>query len=541
MLRKLLKKLQSTILGGALIIGAASVISRIIGLIRDHFLATEFGPGIVLKAYYAAFKVPDFIFNIVVLGALSAAFIPTFLAVWNKREKKEAWQITNTVLNILLLGVIVLIVFGYIFAPQIVDWTVMRGGTDYEKVLTTEFMRVMLFGVFFFTISNVFAGLLNSFKRFFAYSLGPIFYNLGIIAGILWFVDIWGAIGLAYGVVFGAAMHFLVQLPAVIRAGWRWKPEINYHNPYVIKIFKLMAPRSIALGVTQINIIVITAIASGLGEEAIPVWNWADNLQHFPINVFGVSLALSAFPVFSTAYARKDKQKFLECFSVSFRRIMFFIIPISIAILLLRAQIVRLVLGSFNSGMFDWQATIMTAQTLGFFSISMFAQAAIPLLARTFFAQQDTKTPVYISIFSMVLNAVFAFILSGYMGVYGLALAFSISALINMLLLLSYLRIKFGYLDDKRIINSVWKIIAASLVMGLVIHGIKYFVAPVVDMQTTLGIFVQTSIAIVAGGLVYLLIAFKFKFDEIDLVIDWLRKAFGNIINGGDKNGENKC
>lgn len=538
MFKKFLKKLQSTILGGALIIGAASVISRLIGLMRDHLLATEFGPGVILKAYYAAFKVPDFIFNIIVLGALSAAFIPTFLEVWNSRDRKEAWKITNTVLNVLFLAVAVLIAVGYALAPQIVDWTVMSGGTQYEKDLTSQFMRVMLFGVLFFTVSNVFAGLLNSFKRFLAYSLGPIFYNLGIIAGIIWFVDVWGAIGLAYGVVMGAALHFLVQLPAVLRAGWRWKPAIDLRNKYVIRIFRLMAPRSIALGITQINIIVITAIASGLGEEAIPVWNWADNLQHFPINVFGVSLALSAFPVFSTAYALKDKQKFLECFSVSFRRIMFFIIPISIAILLLRAQIVRLVLGSFNAGLFDWEATIMTAQTLGFFSISMFAQASIPLLARTYFAQQDTKTPVIISVFSMVLNAIFAYILSGYMGVYGLALAFSVSSLINMLLLLSYLRIKFGYLDDRRIINSVWKIIAASLVMGIVIHGIKYFVAPVVDMRTTLGIFIQTAMAVVAGGLVYVLIAFKFKFEEIDLVIDWLRKAFGGIINGGNRHGQ---
>lgn len=465
------------------------------------------------------------IFNIIVLGALSAAFIPTFLEVWNKKEKTEAWKVVNTLINILIVLVVTLIILAYFFAPYIVDWTVMRYGTDYEKDLTVEFMRVMIIGVFFFAISNVFAGILNSFKKFFIYSLGPIFYNIGIIIGIVFFTEIYGNIGLAYGVVLGAFLHFLIQLPAVIKAGWRWRPHIDLKNPFVKKILRLMAPRSLALGVTQLNIIVITAIASGLGEKAIPIWNWAENLQHFPINVFGVSLALSAFPVFSTAYALHDKRKFLECFSVSFRRIMFFIIPISIIVLLLRAQFVRLVLGSFGGGMFDWDATILTAQTLGFFSISMFAQASIPLLARTFFAQHNTRIPVIISIISMFVNAILAYILSGYMGIYGLALAFSISSLINMLLLLSTLRLKFGYLDDKKIISSVWKIIIASLVMGIIMHGMKYFVAPLVDMQTFIGIFIQTSSSLLAGIFVYGLIALRFKFDEVNLVMDWLKKA----------------
>ncbi|MBU0671028.1 MAG: murein biosynthesis integral membrane protein MurJ [Patescibacteria group bacterium] len=543
MVKRALQKLQSTLLGGALIIGIASVISRFIGLVRDNLLAKTFGPDMTLKAYYAAFKFPDFIFNIIVLGALSAAFIPTFLEVWHKK-KKESWVVVNTLMNSLLIAVIVLIAFGYYFAPEIVSATVMRYGSEADKALTVEFMRVMIFGVFFFTLSNIFAGVLSSFKKFFIYSLGPIFYNVGIIVGIVWFTQIWGDIGLAYGVLFGAFLHFIVQLPAVIKSGWRPRIVLKLRDKYVKQIYRLMLPRSIALGVTQINIIIITMIASGLGESAIPVWNWAENIQQFPINVFGVSLALSAFPVFSTAYALRDKTKFLDCFSVSFRRILFFIIPFSIAILLLRAQLVRLILGSFGGGMFGWDATIMTAQTLGYFSISMFAQASIPLLARTFFAQQNTKIPVIISIFSMLLNAILAWYLAGIMGVYGLALAFSIASLINMLLLLSTLRVKFGYLDDKKIIDSVWKIIAASLVMGIAMQGMKYFVAPIVDMKTFIGIFIQTVVAIAVGGIVYLLIALKFKFEEVDLVIAWIKKALSSLSNGDDeseKNEANKC
>ncbi len=533
-LKKLWFKLSTTITGGALIIGSASVISRFIGLARDNLLAKFFGPGLTLTAYYSAFKIPDFIFNILILGALSASFIPVFLELWQKKKKKEAWETSNSLLNILSISVLVLIGLAFVFAEPLVHYTVMLRGTFEERELTVQFMRMMILGVFFFTISNVFAGILNSFRRFLAYSLAPIFYNIGIIIGIVWFRVWFGDIGLAYGVVLGAFMHFLVQLPAVIMAGWRYKFVIKL-NDSVKSIFKLMAPRSLALGITQINIIVITAIASGLSESAIPVWNWADNLQHFPINVFGVSLALSAFPVFSQACAAKDEIKFKHCFSENFRRVLFFVIPISIIVLLLRAQIVRLVLGSFGGGLFDWDATMLTAQTLGFFSISMFAQATIPMLARAFFAHKDTKTPVIISIFTVILNGGLALWLSGSMDVYGLALAFSISSLINMLLLLSTLRVRHGDLDDGQIVNSVIRIILASVIMGIVIHGIKYFVAPLVDMQRFWGIFVQTGMAIFAGAIVYFGIAMRFSFAEVKIVKDWLINFRNQVFNGVKK------
>ena len=530
LVKRLWHKMSTTIAGGAIIIGTASVLSRFMGLVRDNLLAKFFGPGLTLTSYYAAFKIPDFIFNVLILGALSASFIPIFLSIWQEKKHRLAWQTANSILNILLLAVIALIAVAYFFAEPIVNYSVMLRGTLEEKELTVEFMRVMIFGILFFTVSNVFAGILNSFRRFLAYSLAPIFYNVGIILGIVVFREWWGELGLAYGVIAGAAMHFAVQLPAVIMSGWRYAPIIVL-NEQVKKIFKLMAPRSLALGITQINIIVITAIASGLSEKAIPIWNWADNLQHFPINVFGVSLALSAFPVFSKAFAGKDTEKFKECFSVNFRRVLFFIIPISIGVLLLRAQIVRLVLGSFGGGLFDWEATRLTAQTLGFFSISMFAQATIPMLARAFFAHKDTKTPVIISIIAVAINACLAWWLGAQMDVYGLALAFSIACLINMLMLLSVLRVKFGDLEDQLIITSVLKIITASLLMGIAVQGMKYFIAPLVDMRTFIGIFVQTVGSIGVGAFIYFVMAMKFNFAEVDLIKDWLRSAKKQIIN----------
>lgn len=531
MLKKIINKLVTTVTGGAIIIGGASVLSKIIGLARDNLFAKIYGAGATLDVYNAAFKIPDFIFNIIVLGALSASFIPVFLDVLEKKGKKEAWQTANSVLNLLLAVLVIFVLIGFVFAPYIVQNIMMPDRPLYQQQETVNLLRVMLVSIIFFGCSNVFSGILNSFRRFLAFSLAPIFYNLGIIFGLLYLSKIFGSIGLAYGVVLGALLHFLIQLPAVLKIGWRYMPIFNFSLPGVKKILRLMPARSIALGIAQLNIFIIAILALKLEEGSLTIWTWADNLQNFPINVLGVSLAMSAFPVFSQAFASKNYEQFKISFSTSFRRVLFLIIPVSIITLLLRAQIVRMVLGSFGGGKFDWDATILVAQTLGFFSISMFSQACIPMLARSFFAQQDTKTPVIISLISMIINAVSAYFLSKWLGIYGLALGYSIANLLNMLMLLAALRIKFGNLDDERIVNSVWKIILASLAMGLIIHGTKYALSYIVDMHTFIGIFIQSAASVFAGGFIYLSIAVYFRFSEVDIISEWLLKAKKQILN----------
>lgn len=531
MIRALLQKLSTSIMGGAIIIATASVVSRIVGLARDNLLAKYFGASATLDIYTAAFKVPDLLFNILVLGALSAAFIPVFIEVKQRDSAKAAFTMANAMLHILLGLIVVALVVSYLLAPSIAHFLMADRSVD-QQIVTVNMMRIMLLSIVFFGISNIVSGILNSFRRFLVYALAPIFYNVGIIIGIVVLYPRFSIYGLAYGVVLGSLLHLLVQLPALFMTGYRYAFSFNYTLDGVRKILSLMPPRALALGIVQINALIIAAFALRLEEGSLTVWTWADNLQHFPINVFGVSLALSSFPVFSQAFADKDMEKFKTVFSSNFRRILFLIIPVSIAFLLLRAQIVRLILGSFGGGAFDWNATILTAQVLGFFSISMFAQATIPLLARSFFANRDTKTPVYVSIVSMVINVALAWTFSTYFGIYGLALAFSITSLLNMLLLLGALRIKFGDLDDNRIIRSVWKIMTAAFIMGLVIHGMKYFIAPIVNMRTFVGIFTQTLGSLLAGGAIYIVIALYFRFDEVIIIREYLHKAKLIITNG---------
>jgi putative peptidoglycan lipid II flippase len=288
-----------------------------------------------------------------------------------------------------------------------------------------------------------------------------------------------------------------------------------------------MLPRTLGLAAGQLNQLIITMVASTLMAGSIAIFNLANNLQSFPISIFGVSLAIAVFPVFSEALARQDRDKFRQTFSIHFRRVIFLVIPASVFILLLRAQIVRVILGSGN---FDWADTYYTAQVLGWFMVSLFAQSLIPMLARSFYALEDTKTPVAISLVAIVINIIGSIFLGRRFGVEGLALAFSIAAIVNMLLLLMVLRIKVGYLDDKKIIWSTFKISCNSITAGLAVYGMLRVMAGLVDMRTFIGIFTQGLVSGLVGVIVYLAISFITSCEEVAVVKRWLGRYLKPIF-----------
>ncbi|USN53856.1 MAG: murein biosynthesis integral membrane protein MurJ [Candidatus Nomurabacteria bacterium] len=531
------QRIQTSLTGGALLIAAASLVSKVLGFVRDRLLAAQFGAGDTLDAYYAAFKLPDLIFNVLVLGALSAAFIPVFIERWQKcqteEEKQQAWHIANSVLNILLIILAVLSVLLILFAPWLVPF--LAPGFPEEKMrLTVQLTQIMLGSILFFGVSNVFSGLLNAFRRFAAYAMAPIFYNVGIIVGITAFYSWWGIPGLAWGVVLGAALHMLVQIPAVFHTGYRYSTALDMRDPAVKKIMRLILPRTLGLAVNQLNNVVITIIGSTLAAGSVAIFNFANNLQSFPIGLVGVSLAVAAFPYFSEAFSQQDKEKFVTHFSITLRRIVFFIVPAAVLILLLRAHIVRVVLGA---GEFDWEATYLTAQTLGYFAVSLVAQSLLPMLARSFYADQDTSTPVKIAVVSLLVNVALSIWLAPQHGILGLAAAFSVANVVNMLLLLAVLRVRHGNLDDERIIRSTINILLASAVMALVTWISLRAFLPGINNRTFIGIFLQGAIAGSIGILVYLGIAITFRFDEVHLVTTRLQRIWQQLRavlrNGG--------
>jgi len=503
-----------SVASAAFIITLAGLASRLLGLLRDRFLASTFGAGSVLDAYYAAFRVPDLIYNLLIMGALSAAFIPVFTALLSQDSEKEAWKLANGIINIALAVIFGLSAILAVFAPWLMK--IITPGFDQERMaMVVTFTRIMFLSPLLLGLSGIFGGILTSYKKFIVYSLAPIFYNLGIIFGVLVLCRWFGPVGLAWGVVFGALMHMLVQLPAVYHSGFNFNFNLkaavkNYH---VRKVFGLMFPRMMGIAVSQINLLVITIFASLLAAGSLAIFNFAQNLQSVPLGLFGISFSIAVFPVLSALSAKNERSQFVAVFSETFRQIIFFVIPLSIAFLLLRAQIVRVVLGA---GKFDWQDTILTFQCLEIFSFSLFAQSLIPLLARSFYALHDTKTPFYIALSSEAVNILLVLSLIGRMQLLGLAVAFSVSSIFQMFLLLFILRSRFDSLDDSRIIAATFKISFASLAAGVAIQLAKSSLVrfKLVDMETFMGVFTQLSAALVLGMITFIIFSYILKIEE---------------------------
>jgi putative peptidoglycan lipid II flippase len=543
MLNHIFNSQTKTITFAAILLAGSVLISRLLGLVRDRLLAGKFGAGEELDIYFAAFRIPDFVYGILIMGGITAVFLPVFSEYFSKNEE-EGWQLANNVLNCFLVLLIFLCGVLAIFTPLLVKF-VAPGFNQEQKELAISLTRIMFLSPIFFGLSSVFSGILHYFNRFFAYSLAPILYNLGIIFGIIFFVPIFGLWGLAYGVVLGAFLHWVLQIPAAKTSGFKYLPVFNFKFPGLVKIFKLMLPRTIGAAAYHINLVVITAIASTLAAGSIAIFNFSNNLQYFPIGLVGASFAIAAFPALSRAWAEGAKEKFLKGFCSVFRQILFLIIPISILMFLLRAQIVRLVLGT---GEFDWLATRLTAASLGLFCLGIFAFAFIPFLARAFYAFQDTKTPVIIGVSSMVLNIVLAISLVWLLGfqnpfqqfitntlklqeikdisVVGLPLALSISGIFQFFLLLVFLRKRMGDIRLKEIWQSFWKVIIATILMSVATYLVLQITAGLVDMNTFKGVLSQAVSAVLTGTIVYFLITYLLRSPESKTIWSSISKQF---------------
>jgi len=525
--KKIFNSPSESITGAAIILAATSLISRLLGFMRDRVLAHYFGAGDVVDAYYAAFRIPDLTYNLIIIGAFSAGFIPVFTKLFNKngffnidKEKNEAWKLVNNAINSLGFFLILLTVVLIIITPHLIPF-IAPGFEGEKRDLTIKLTRIMLISPLLLGLSTVVGAVLQSLKNFFVYSLSPMMYNIGIIVGAVFFVPIFGYSGLAWGVLLGAVLHLLVQLPAFFSAGYRYNFFINFKDKNLITVIKLIIPRTLGLAAGQVNNILMTMLASTLAIGSLAIYNYANNLQSLPLGLIGVTFAIAAFPTLTLFVSNNDKESVIKTVSTTTRQILFFTIPLSIIFLMLRAQIVRVVLGT---GAFDWEATIKTSDTLAFFSLSLFAQSLIPLLARTFYAFEDSITPFLIGIFAAVFDRIAAWYLINHnFGVEGLALAFSLGAIINMALLWVILRIKLKNLNEKEILSSLYKISIASICMGLTIQLLKNLLAPLINMQTFVGIFIQGAISGLVGLIVYILVALLLKSPEMQTLFQTIK------------------
>lgn len=521
--RGLVNRPMHNITGAAFLVAIFSIASRVLGVVRDHILAGRFGAGESLDIYFAAFRIPDFIFNLLVLGALSAGFIPVFSEMIKKAEngpedKEKLIRLASNIFNALMMLLLILSVIGIIFAEPLTRF--VAPGLSFEaQTQVAALTRIMFLSPLFLGMSGVLGGILQSYKRFFVYSLSPIFYNLGIIAGALFLEPVLGLTGLAWGVVLGAFLHFAVQVPSVIQLGFNYRFILDFADSSLRQIAKMMGPRTLTLAISQLNLLAMTILATTLESGSLAIFNLANNLQSFPLGVFGISFAVAAFPFLSENAYRIEELK--SRFSSTIRQILFFIIPSSVLLITLRAQIIRVILGS---GMFDWNDTILTMNTLGFFALSLFAQATIPLLVRVFYARRDSWTPFLLSLASVSLNIILAYVLRGYFGVAGLALAFSIASIFNFMCLWLWLYYQVGSLDLDKIFVSVTKFAAAAIGAGAMVQLLKIAIWPFIDMTTYVGVIWQLLVASLGGISVYILLCYIFRSTELMAAIAALRR-----------------
>lgn len=429
---------KSKIFRSSVILGVFSFAASFVGLLRDRVFASQFGATRTLDIYYSAFKIPDLIFNLFILGAVSSAFIPVFIQHYRTDEKK-AWRISQNFLNISFTAVIIACGIMILFIRPLATLVAPGfSGADRESVI--QLMRLMLLSPIIFSVSTIIGSTLQALERFWAFAIAPILYNTGIIIGAIYFVPIMRAhgyqdvLGLGLGVILGASMHLVVQLVAAWRAGFRFGPIFDFSDENFKSIMKLMIPRTIGLGAYSIDSAIINALASMLGAGSIAMLNFANNLQFVPISVVGISAAIAVFPRLSFHASGDERVEFKKKLNAALKGTALIVTAGAVVLFFMSEWVIRIL---FGVGLFHGQSITITAGILSLYMLGVTAQSLIPILSRAFYALKHTRTPVIISLISIAVNVSLASFFTFYLhwDVRGLALSFAIAGNVNFFLL----------------------------------------------------------------------------------------------------------
>lgn len=515
-LKKFTASAQQSIAVGALIVAFFGIASRILGLVRDRILASHYGAGNTLDVYYAAFRLPDLVFELLIAGALGAAFIPIFSKLITKKSLTHAWEYTNATFMIVVSFLVIFSLIGIIFAPFFTH-LIVPGFPEEKMMQTAQLARIMFISPIFLAGSAVLGGVLVSFRRFMLYSIAPLFYNIGIIIGATIFVPWIGLVGLAWGVVFGSFLHFMIHIIATARTGFRFTiPEIRpWRNVNVARTVTLMLPRMFSSASNQISLLLVTFFASTLVAGSLTVFTFANNVQSVVLGLIGVPFAVAAFPVLSNKFSTGDITAFAGVFSQTLRRILYYSVPLSMIFFILREQIVRIVYGA---GHFNIDDTIVTYQVLGILCMSLFAQSVIPLLARGFYAMENTKTPLYIALFSQSINVVVIILLIRIIDIYAIAIAFSVTTVVNALLLFMYLHRSIDDHEYRNTLRTALQILIATFVTCIVTFFIRNLFGVLLPLQYVWSVFMQLIGAGIAGAVTYLFVTAVFNMKEYETI-----------------------
>ncbi len=504
----------------ALLVGAGFLASKITGILDDLILARIIGPGRELDAYYAAFGLPDLLFTLVAGGALASAFIPVISGLIG-RDRSAVWRLASAVINLAFLVTLIGSIVLAVFAPWIVSLTVGQGFTSEQQTLAAGLMRVILISTAIFSVSAIVMSALQAHQHFLLPALAPIMYNLGILAGVVLLAPRIGVWGPTIGVVFGALLHLLIQVPGLLRYGARWTPGVDWRDPHLRRVLSLLAPRVAGLGVVQLAAVISTSLASRLSPGSVTALNYGWRVMQLPETVIATAVATAIFPTLSELAASGQRDALRATISSTLRAILALTVPATVGLIVLGRAFVRVL---FEGGLFESTATDAVVWALHGYALGLVGHSMLEVSARTFYAQQDTRTPLFVAAGAMIVNVVASLALRGALGHAGLALGNSIGVSLEVLALLIIARRRLGGIDERRILLSLARFAAAAIAMAVAIIALQSVFAawPLPDgvvagdsIRRAIGIGVPLIVSGIVGLMVYVVVGSALGSEEV--------------------------
>ncbi len=488
------------------IIGAATMGSRVLGLVRDQVLAYLFGAGDQMDAYNIAFRIPNLVRDLFAEGAMSAAFVPTFTRTLTNEGRERAWRLGNLVVNALLLATGLIVVAGMVFSVPITTAFASAYAEIPGKLeLTVSLTRIMFPFLALVAVATALMGMLNSLQRFFVPAMSPAMFNVGSIICTIGLAPVMPALGLpvivapAIGVLVGGFLQMAVQWPSLHREGYRYQPVLDVRDEGLRRVLVLMGPGVVGLAAVQINLLVNSILATGEGTSAVSALNYAFRLMYLPIGIFGVSIATAVVPTLSRHAARNETAGMRDTVSGGLRMMLMLNVPATVGLVVLAGPIVALI---FEHGAFTEAHSAATAAALAFYAPGLVGYSAVKIAVPAFYSLRDSRTPVVVSAVTVLLNVVLNVSLVRAMGFTGLALGTAVSAIFNASALLWLLRSRLGGLDGLRIAASFGRIGAASAVMGLAAWATDAALAAWLPARSMSVMALRVGLGIVVGLLV---------------------------------------
>lgn len=528
-----LNKELNSINEAALLLGSFTLISQILGLVRDRLLAHSVGAGVELDVYYAAFRIPDFLYVSVASLASITVLLPFLVSrMEGENGKKNALKFMSNILSAFMLCMVFVSILIYILMPQIAH-LIAPGftGETYQMLISTS--RIMLLSPIIIGFSNLIGTVTQLYKKFFIFSLSPVFYNVGIILGILFFYPIFGTMGLAYGVILGAILHLAIQIPTVASYGLFPRLTSKIYWKEILDVVRVSIPRTMTLSFNSLAFIILISFASQLNSGSISLFTFAFNLQSVPLGIIGISYSVAAFPMFVKSFAKKDMETFRKNVIQGIQQIIFWALPATALFVILRAQVVRVVLGTSS---FSWDQTKLTSAAVALFVVSLASQSIVLLLVRGYYATGDTKKPLWINFISSLSIVVFGYVFLQLFNtspvfkttfesilrvknvagseMLALPLAYMLGSLINVAILWRTFRADFLQNIKTGISLTVYQSSVATLVIGVVAYLFLGVFDDIFSLHTFWGVFLQGFSAGIIGILCGILVLSLFKNKE---------------------------